>query len=64
MIDESTDISVSQVLDVVVKYFDEQRCTVVDSVQEIIAVDNDTASGLYLAFKRLLDKKKYTCILE
>ena len=54
LLDESTDISVSQVLAVVVRFFDESRCTVVDALFDLIEVDNGTAAGLYSSFKELM----------
>ena len=47
------------VLEVVVRYFDEQRCTAVDSLLDLIEDDDGTPSGLCLSFKTILAKNKY-----
>jgi Domain of unknown function (DUF4371) len=54
LIDESTDISVSQILAVVVRFFDEQSSTVVDALFDLVEVENGTAGGLYKSFKDLM----------
>ena len=43
IIDKSTDISVTQILAVVVRYFDPNRHNVVDALLDAIAVKNGTA---------------------
>ena len=57
MIDESTDISVTQVLAVVVRYFDPNKHNVVDTLLDTVAVENGTAQGLFQAVKCLLKEK-------
>ena len=57
IIDESTDISVTQVLAVVVRYFDPSRQNVIDTLLDTIAVEDGTAQGLYQAVKNLLKEK-------
>ena len=57
MIDESTDISVTQILAVVVRYFDSNKHDVVDALLDTIAVENGTAQHLYQAVKSLLKKR-------
>ena len=57
MIDESTDISVTQVLAVVVRYFDPNKHNVVDTLLDTVAVENGTAQGLFQAVKCLLKRK-------
>lgn len=58
IIDESTDISVSQVLAVVVRYFDVEKNDVCDSLLDSIVVEDGSASGLYKAVKTTLNEKK------
>ena len=56
LLDESTDKSVSQILAVVVRYFDDEKSKVKDSLLGVIEVDNSTAAaaGLYKLVKKLL----------
>ena len=56
-IDESTDISVIQVLAVVVRYFDPSRQNVLDTLLDTITEEDGTAQGLYQAVKNLLKEK-------
>ena len=58
IIDESTDISVTQILAVVVRYFDSNKHDVVDALLDTIEVENGTAQHLYQAVKYLLKKKE------
>ena len=51
IIDESTDVSVSQILAVVVRYFDEEKCEVVDSLLDLVEVADGTAEGLIRVFQ-------------
>ena len=44
--DECTDASVSQVLVVMVRFYDEQKCKVIDALLDIVEVENGTAEGL------------------
>ena len=53
IIDESTDVSVCQVLAVVVRYFDHNRGDVCDALLDTIAVEDGTARGLYSALKNM-----------
>lgn len=57
IIDESTDISVSQVLAVVIRYFDERKQESVDVLLDTIEVDDATAAGLYRAVKMLFSER-------
>lgn len=57
IIDESTDISVSQVLAIVIRYFDIQRGDVVDNLLDTVSVENGTAEGLYESVKRTFNEK-------
>ncbi|BFZ21019.1 hypothetical protein BsWGS_24058 [Bradybaena similaris] len=57
IIDESTDISVSQVLAVMVRYYDETTCQVVDALLDCIEVEDASGEGLYISFKQLLKDK-------
>ena len=56
LIDESTDISVSQILAVMVRYFDNIKCEMVDALLDSIEVQDATGEGLYIAVKDLLTK--------
>ena len=58
LIDESTDISVSQILAVVVRFFDSKKVKVTDALLDIVEVENGSAKGLYKAVKDLLVEKK------
>lgn len=58
IIDESTDVSVSQVLVVMVRYYDEKNCRVTDALLDIVEVDDASASGLYKCVKELLESKE------
>jgi Domain of unknown function (DUF4371) len=58
IIDESTDISVCQILAVVVRYYDEERCQVVDALLYSIEVYDASGEGLYRSVKQLLDERK------
>ena len=57
IIDESTDISVSQILAVMVRYYDGKKCKVTDALLDIIEVDDASAESLYKAVKTLLSVK-------
>ena len=57
MIDESTDISVTQILAVVAQYFDSNKHDVVDALLDTIEVENGTAQHLYQVVKSLLKKR-------
>ncbi|KAK3888410.1 hypothetical protein Pcinc_007538 [Petrolisthes cinctipes] len=58
LIDESTDVSVSQNLAVVVRFFDSKKTKVTDALLDIVEVDDGSAHCLYQAVKRLLEEKK------
>ena len=49
--DESTDISISQVLAIIVRYFDMKSLDVVDKLLDVVSVEDTTADGLYRAVK-------------
>ena len=57
LIDESTDVSVSQNLAVVVRFFDRKKTKVTDALLDIVEVDDGSAHSLYQAVKRLLEEK-------
>ena len=57
IIDESTDVSVSQILAVVVRYFDENQRESTDALLDTIEVDDATGVGLYNAVKQLLSER-------
>jgi hypothetical protein len=54
LLDGSTDTAVSQILAVVVRFFDDRRCTAVDALFDLNEVDDGTAAGLYSSFKELM----------
>ena len=58
MIDESTDVSVSQVLAVMIRFFDKAKCKVTDTLLDIVEVDDSSAEGLYKAVKELFASKE------
>ena len=55
IIDESTDISVTQIL--AVRYFDSNKYDIVDALLDTIEVENGRAQHLYQAVKYLLKKR-------
>ena len=57
LIDESTDISVSQILAVMVRYYDSKECKVTDALLDIIEIDGANAENLYRSVKNLLSQK-------
>lgn len=57
IIDETTDISVTQILAIVVRYFDFKREVVVDNLLDSVEVEDGTAAGLYKAVKTLLNQR-------
>ena len=57
LIDESTDTSVTQVLAVVVRYFDEEKQDVTDALLDSIEVEDGSAQGLYNSLKNMLTEK-------
>lgn len=57
IIDESTDISVTQVLAIVVRYFDTNKQNVVDALLDTVTVEYGTAKALYDAVKETLKSR-------
>ena len=57
MIDESTDISVTQILAVMVRFYDKKKCQVTDALLDIIEVEDASAEGLYKVVKELFQSK-------
>lgn len=57
VIDESTDISVSQIQAVKVRFYDSKKCKVTDALLDIIEIDEASAEGLYKSVKNLLSDK-------
>lgn len=57
LIDESTDISVSQILAVMVRYFDQKKGKVCDVLLDIVEVQDASGEGLFTAVKNLLASK-------
>ena len=55
IIDESTDISVSQILDIVVRYYFQRK--VRDALLTVVEVDDGTAEGLYAAVKMFFEQQ-------
>ncbi|XP_068232164.1 zinc finger BED domain-containing protein 5-like [Palaemon carinicauda] len=58
IIDESTDVSVSQVLAVMVRVYDEKKCKVADLLLDFVEVDDASAEGLYKSVKEMLEKEE------
>ena len=58
LLDESTDVSTTQVLAVVVRYFDEDKQDVCDALLDTIEVEDGSAQGLYQSLKAMLQEKK------
>ena len=58
IIDECTDVSVSQILAVVVRYLDYDKMCVVDALLDSIEVDEATAESLYSGLKKLFSENK------
>ena len=57
IIDESTDISVTQILAIVVRYFDHTQENVVDALLDTVVVEDGTALGLYDSVKKIMHDK-------
>lgn len=57
IIDESTDISVSQILAVIVRYYDNVQCCVKDALLDTVEVEDGTAQGLYTSVKTLFAQR-------
>ncbi|XP_068211680.1 uncharacterized protein [Palaemon carinicauda] len=58
IIDESTDVSVSQVLAVMVRVYDEKKCRVADLLLDFVEVDDASAEGLDKSVKEMLEKEE------
>jgi len=56
IVDESTDVSTNQMLAVVVRFCDTKTRKVVDSLLDLIVVEDGTGLGLFTAVKKLLDR--------
>ena len=54
IIDESTDISVSQILAIAVRFYDEEKQKVLDVLLDAVEVEDGTGEGLYIAVTNLL----------
>jgi hypothetical protein len=54
IIDDSTDVSVTQILAVVVRYFDFDKSQVVDSLFDLVEVEDSSSDGLFTAFSKLM----------
>lgn len=57
VIDESTDISVAQILAVMVRFLDETKFKVADALLDTVEVGDETGQGLYTTVKDLLHKR-------
>ena len=57
IIDESTDVSVTQVLAIVIRYFDLNTLDVVDALLDTVVVGNGSVAGLFNAFKSILTER-------
>ena len=57
IIDETTDISISQILGIVVRYLDYKRSQVVDAMLDTVEIENGTGAGLYEKVKEVLSSK-------
>lgn len=57
LIDESTDVSVTQILAIVVRFFDEHALQVKDALLDTVVVENGSSQGLYKAVKSTLTKE-------
>lgn len=57
MIDESTDVSVSEILAVMVRYYDKNKWKVTDALLDILEVEDASAEGLYKVVKKLFQSK-------
>lgn len=58
IIDECTDVSVSQVLAVMVRHYDARQCKVTDALLDVVEVDDGTGEGLYKSVKEMLQRKE------
>ena len=57
IIDETTDISISQILSIVVRYLDYKRSQVVDAMLDTVEIENGTGACLYEKVKEVLSSK-------
>lgn len=58
VIDESTDVSVSQNLALVIRFYDKDRSKVTDAFLDTVEVDDGSAKGLYSAVKKVFNSKE------
>lgn len=57
IIDESTDVSVTQVLAIVIRYFDLIKLDVVDALLDTVVVENGSAAGLFNAVQTVFQER-------
>ena len=57
ILDESTDVSVNQILAIVIRYYDEQKRKTVDALLESIEEENASGKGLYTAVKNFFTER-------
>ena len=57
IIGESTNVSVTQILAVILRYLDSNKHDVIDALLDTVEVENGTAQHLYQAVKCLLKKR-------
>ena len=57
ILDECTDISETQILTVIVRYYDSDEQDVVDALLDTVTVENGTAESLYNGVKNLLKER-------
>lgn len=56
--DECTAVSVSQVLAVMVRYYDARMCKDTDALLHVVEVDDASGEGLYKYVKEMLQRKE------
>ena len=57
IIDENTDASITQVLAIVIRYFDFKRLDVTDALLDTVVVENGSALSLINSFKSLFEER-------
>ena len=57
VIDESTDASITQVLAIVIRYFDLKKLDVTDALLDTVVVENGSAVSLFSSFKHLFEER-------
>lgn len=62
IIDECTDVSVSQVSVLVIRFYDEKRLCAVDALLYMVKVEDPIAEGLYKAVKKRISDKVNTFV--